>query len=56
MKPEKFLIFALILFFLGITVLYSGINRAPFRQAEPGSQQTHSHAMLLTHFTNAKIS
>lgn len=56
MKLEKFLVFALLLFFLGITALYTGINRVPFRQAEPGSHQTHSHAVLLTQFTNIKIS
>lgn len=37
MTLGKYLIFSLAVFLAGLTVLYLGVNRAPFRQAPPPS-------------------
>ncbi|WP_371379567.1 hypothetical protein [Sporomusa aerivorans] len=48
MSLKKFLISALIVFLAGVAILYSGANRAPFRQHNPNGPhpQTHSAAPL----------
>ena len=45
MSLDKFLTGALIVFLVGLGILYSGVNRTPFRQHEhdgPQHQKTHS--------------
>lgn len=46
MSLERFFIGALVVFLLGIGVLYSGVNRAPFREHNPGSHHSHTHSVL----------
>ena len=44
MTLKKFLVVALVIFLAGLAGLYGGINRAPFRQGDPGHHQQHGHA------------
>lgn len=46
MSLERFFIGALVVFLLGLGVLYSGVNRAPFRDHNPGSHHPHTHSVL----------
>jgi len=46
MSIERFLVGAFIVFLVGIGVLYSGVNRAPFRQQNPGGQHPPTHSVL----------
>ncbi len=49
MTLQKFLLVALVIFFAGLGLLVSGVNRAPFRQInpQPQHQQGHSSSGLL---------
>ncbi|HWR55944.1 MAG TPA: hypothetical protein VN462_05525 [Negativicutes bacterium] len=42
MNLQRFLLWSLIVFLLGLAVLYTGANRAPFRQSSPGHGQHQS--------------
>jgi hypothetical protein len=44
MTLQRFIAVAFVVFVAGVMVLYSGLNRAPFRQNNhgPGHQQGHS--------------
>lgn len=44
MSLQRFLAAAFVVFIAGVVILYSGLNRAPFRQNNhgPGHQQGHS--------------
>jgi hypothetical protein len=46
MTLQRFLIVGLVIFLLGLAALYTGINRAPFRQGEPGHNQKHGSSSL----------
>ncbi len=46
MSLNKFLIGALILFLVGIGILYSGANRAPFREHNPNGQHPQTHSVV----------
>lgn len=46
MSLGKYLLWALIFFIAGLTVLYSGVNRAPFRQAPPMSNPAQQHVLV----------
>lgn len=47
MTFQKYIFVALILFFVGIASLFSGINRAPFRQNNPDMEYQHGHSSWL---------
>lgn len=47
MTLQKFILVALVVFFVGIAALFSGINRAPFRYVNPDSQNKHGHSSWL---------
>lgn len=46
MTLERYTVFAIVLFLLGVFILYSGFNRAPFRQT-PNHQHPAQHGQLL---------
>lgn len=56
MKLQRFLLGSLIVFLLGIAVLYTGANRAPFRQPNPAHSQ-HQSSLLngTTGFDNGNV-
>lgn len=43
MSVYKFLAAALVFFFLGTALLYTGLNRAPFRNAPDEHKHEHKH-------------
>lgn len=45
MTLGKYLIVALAVFFAGLTVLYFGVNRPPFRQAPSGAPMQHGQVL-----------
>lgn len=45
MNLQRFLLGSFIVFLLGIAMLYTGANRAPFRQHHPGHQQHQSSGL-----------
>jgi hypothetical protein len=47
MTLQKFLLVALVVFFVGIALLFAGVNRAPFRPAHPDSPNQHGHSSWL---------
>jgi fatty acid desaturase len=48
MPLYRFLILSLVIFFLGIAVLYNGLNRVPFKNMghDPNHQNGHSSLLL----------
>lgn len=46
MTLERYTVFAIVLFLLGSFILYSGFNRAPFRQT-PAHGHPAQHGQLL---------
>lgn len=54
MNLSKFLIIALLFFFLGIVALHTGINRAPFKKA-PVEQHQPGHTSQLQEDSANKI-
>lgn len=46
MTLQRYTVFAIVLFLLGASILYSGFNRAPFRQA-PNHAHPAQHGQLL---------
>lgn len=46
MTLERYTVFAIVLFLLGVFILYSGFNRAPFRQT-PNHEHPAQHGQLL---------
>lgn len=47
MTLQKYILVALVVFFVGIAALFSGVNRAPFRHINPDSQNKHGHSSWL---------
>lgn len=55
MNLSRFLIFALLFFFLGIVALHTGINRAPFKKAPAEQQHQPGHTSQLQEDSANKI-
>lgn len=55
MKLSKFLLIAVTFFFLGIVVLHTGINRAPFKKAPAEQQHQPGHTSQLQEDSANKI-
>jgi len=55
MTLNRFLALAFLLFFLGIVILYNGLNRAPLRQMDHKMMHEHGQSSLLPNNTHFKI-
>lgn len=53
MTLGRYIVLAAILFLAGIIILFTGINRAPFRQAPPPAHPAKQHGQVLMDGTPA---